>query len=371
MKVLYLIMTALVLSAGVSYAADSAAAAPAPTPITWSGFVDAYYSKNFNSPSTSTNQLRNFDIYENQFSFSLAELVIQKQASPVGFRMDLDFGPTNDLVQGIAPYGTTPYNTLSILQQAYLTAVVPVGSGLTVDVGKFVTHMGFEVIESKDNWNYSRSFLFEYAIPYYHTGARASYTFSSTFSAAVHFVNGWNSYIDNNRSHSLGLMLNYAVTPSTDIIFNGMDGFERAYNTPYGKKDVADFIVTQTVNDMLSLGLNADYGQESAGPNGPLAIWKGAAIYGKCTLDPKCSLALRGEVYYDPFGYTTGATFPKATLSEVTLTYEYHPFDALILRGELRDDMANGAGLFNTASATPSGSAKSQATFLIGTIATF
>ncbi len=366
MKLTYIVLAVFGFSASVMCAADSTAAAPAPAPITWSGFVDAYFSKNFNSPANSINTLRNFDINENQFALSLVELVVQKQASPVGFRIDLDFGPTNDVVQA----GTV--STLNILQQAYLTAVVPVGSGLTVDVGKFVTHMGYEVIESKDNWNYSRSFMFAYAIPYYHTGARASYTFSSTFSAAVHVVNGWNSIIDNNRSHSLGLMLNYTVTPSTDIIFNGMDGFERPFNTPYGKKDVADFIVTQTVNDMLSLGLNADYGQERLGGSaGPLALWKGAAIYAKCTVNPKSSLALRGEVYYDPFGYTTGATFPKATLKEVTFTYEYHPFDALILRGELRDDMANGAGVFNTASATPSGSVKSQPTLLIGMIATF
>jgi len=291
--------------------------------------------------------------------------------------MDLDFGPTNDIVQGVAPYGTTPYNTLSILQQAYLTAILPVGSGLTVDVGKFVTHMGYEVIESKDNWNYSRSFMFAYAIPYYHTGARASYTFSSTFSAAVHFVNGWNSYIDNNRSTSLGLMLNYAVTPSTDIIFNGMDGFERPFNTPYGKRDVADFIVTQTVNDMLSLGLNADYGQESLGPNGPLEIWKGAAIYGKCTINPKSSVALRAEVYSDPhlytlYGYTNPIPFDtKETLKEVTLTYEYHLFDPLITRVEFRDDLSNNPGFFTTASANPSFSATSQPTLLIGVVATF
>ena len=370
MKSTYIVFAVFVVGASSAFAADSTAT-PAPA-ITWSGFVDAYYSKNFNSPSTSTNQLRNFDIYENQFSFGLAELVVQKQASPVGFRMDLDFGPTNDVVHGIAPYGSTPYNTLSILQQAYLTAVLPVGSGLTVDVGKFVTHMGYEVIESKDNWNYSRSFLFAYAIPYYHTGARASYTFSSSFSAAIHFVNGWNSYIDNNRSHSIGLMLNYAVTSSTDIIFNGMSGFERTFNTPYGKKNVADFIVTQTINDNLSLGLNADYGEERlGGSSGPLAQWKGAAIYGKYTTSPKSSIAVRGEVYYDPVGYTTGAQFPKATLSEVTLTYEYHLFDPLIIRGELRNDMANGVGLFNTASATPSPSAESQPTLLIGVIAIF
>ena len=72
-----------------------------------------------------------------------------------------------------------------MLQQAYLTAVLPVGAGLTVDVGKFVTHMGNEVIESKDNWNYSRSFLFAYAIPYYHTGIRLTYPLASTLSGTL------------------------------------------------------------------------------------------------------------------------------------------------------------------------------------------
>ena len=38
------------------------------------------------------------------------------------------------------------------------------------DIGKFVTSAGAEVIESKDNWNYSRSLLFAWAIPYYHFG---------------------------------------------------------------------------------------------------------------------------------------------------------------------------------------------------------
>ena len=48
------------------------------------------------------------------------------------------------------------------------------GKSLQVDAGKFVTHMGFEVIESKDNWNYSRGLLFQFAIPYFHTGVRVT-----------------------------------------------------------------------------------------------------------------------------------------------------------------------------------------------------
>ena len=362
MRYAFPLFSVVLFCAAACFAADTTAA-PAPAPITWSGFIDAYYSKNFNSPATETNQLRNFDINENQFALSLAELVIQKQASPVGFRMDLDFGPTNDLVQ--------PGNgsTLNVLQQAYLTAVLPVGSGLTVDVGKFVTHMGNEVIESKDNWNYSRSFLFEFAIPYYHTGIRLTYPIASMLSGTLDLLNGWNSTIDNNHSQTVGLTLNYTASPSTSIVFNGIDGFEQPFLAPYGKKDVADFIVTETVNDNLSLCLNADYGQERVGNF--LNIWKGIDLYERYSLNPKSAVALREEVYSDPYGYTTGVFAPKTTLSEVTVTYEYHVFDPLMVRCEFRDDFSNVAGAFNTASATPSFSAKSQPTLLIGIVVVF
>ena len=238
MKLTYLFLAAFTLCTSAMYAADSAAAAPAPAPITWSGFIDAYYSKNFNSPVTETNQLRNFDIQENQFALSLAELVIQKQASPVGFRMDLDFGPTNDLVQG----GNG--STLNVLQQAYLTAVLPVGSGLTVDVGKFVTHMGNEVIESKDNWNYSRSFLFEFAIPYYHTGIRLTYPLSSALSGTLDILNGWNSTVDNNHSQTLGLTLNYTLSPKHEHCFSTASTVSNSrFWRRMERRDVADFIV--------------------------------------------------------------------------------------------------------------------------------
>ena len=40
-----------------------------------------------------------------------------------------------------------------------------------MDFGKFVTSAGAEVIEAKDNWNYSRSLLFVNAIPYLHRRA--------------------------------------------------------------------------------------------------------------------------------------------------------------------------------------------------------
>jgi len=328
-------------------------------PVTYSGLIDAYYSYNFASPVTYKNELRNFDINANSFTLSQAELVIQRAtsaASPIGFRMDLDYGTTNDIVQ---PATTS---TLSILQQAYVTAVLPIGSGLTVDAGKFVTHMGNEVIESKDNWNYSRSYLFAYAIPYYHTGMRFSYPVMSNLTATLHLVNGWNSNVDNNGSKSIGATLNYAATASTGIIFNGIWGHENLTPIEIGARNVYDVILTQTLGDKISLAANGDYGE--AGTSAGLATWKGAAVYGKYTVDTLSAVAVRAEVYNDPLGYTTGI---GNTYKEVTLTLEHKLFNQMLIRGELRDDMALNPAYDKNAYGTE----KSQLTVTVGLVVTF
>ena len=361
MKDIYLCaaMLAALLFSTVAVAADSTTTASA-TPITWNAFIDAYYTRNFNDPSNRQNGLRNFDINENQIALSLADLKVQKQAQPVGFTVELGFGPTNDIIN--AGLGATTANIL----QAYGTVIVPVGSGITVDVGKFVTHMGYEVIPSQGNWNYSRSYLFTYAIPYYHTGVRLTYPVASNFTTALHILNGWNSVIDNNKFLSLGATLNYAVTPSTDIVFNGIWGHENLTPIENGARDVYDFILTQQLTEAFQVAANADYGQ--AGTTFGLAQWKGIALYGRYQLTPKSAFALRGEVYYDPSfgGYTTGTGFGKATFQEYTLTYEYHLYDPLLIRIEGRDDFSNGKAFLSAL-----GIRSSQPTFTVGVVMMF
>ena len=149
-----------------------------------SGFVDTYYSYNFNRPSQPcatvggvaiSNCLYNFNVAHNSLSLNLAEVALEKKPtedSRAGFRVDLDYGPTATLVHAAEPGGTTTYQNI---QQAYVSFLAPAGKGLQLDFGKFVTWSGQELIETKDNWNYSRGLLFSWAIPYYHTGLRATY----------------------------------------------------------------------------------------------------------------------------------------------------------------------------------------------------
>src|SRR5262249_2419649 len=121
--------------------ADPQAAAPAENPVLkffagteLTGFVDAYYTYNFNKPSKECttvggvaifNCLHNFDVAHNAFSLNLAELALEKKPttdSRAGFRVDLDYGSAAAIVAGFDPGGTSIYQNV---QQAYLSYLAP------------------------------------------------------------------------------------------------------------------------------------------------------------------------------------------------------------------------------------------------------
>ena len=324
------------------------------------GSVDVNYNYNFNSPASMNNGYRNFDVKENQFNINLAKITLQKNASPVGFRIDVGYGQAMDLVNSNGNLGSQL--SLRNIEQAYITAVVPIGNGLTVNAGKMVTHMGGEVIESASNINYSRSLLFTLAIPYAHLGICATYPFSSQFSATLYIYNGWNNIDENNTDKTLGAEINWSPSSKFSFIENYIGGPEEANSTK--KRHVFDSIFNLQVSDPLFLTLNADYGQESIGGGG-LAIWKGVALTGKYTLTDKAALAARGEYYNDQSGFTSGAV---QILKEITLTYEYKFTSSLLTRIEYTGDFSD-QNTFEDSTGTFT--KNNQSTILLGAIYSF
>jgi len=128
------------------------------------GFASSSYSYNFNEPDSRTNQFRIFDQDANSFQFDVGELVFLKEtpdADDIGFRFDLTFGFSLPEVAQSTPLTPAAEDDFDV-QQGYVSWKAPVGNGLQLDAGKFITHIGAEVIEGYDGWNsnFSRSFLF-------------------------------------------------------------------------------------------------------------------------------------------------------------------------------------------------------------------
>jgi Putative beta-barrel porin-2, OmpL-like. bbp2 len=299
--------------------------------IEFSGFADTYYGYNFNNPPSRKNPLRNFDLNHNQFSLNLIELAMERKADPLGFRLDLNFGDTAKFVHAAEPGGSDVYQ---YLQQAYVTYKAPLGKGLSVDVGKFVTHMGAEVIDTPLNYNYSRSLLFSWAIPYYHFGTRVSYPISDKLTVAGLLVNGWNDVVDNNGGKSVGLSVNITPFKRLNLIQNYIVGAEQPNNGD--DRHVLDTVLTVNANDRLSLMFNYDYGMDRL--QGERVRWQGVAGYFRFAVTPWFAIAPRVEWYDDPQGFTTGLA---QTLKEATFTMEFKARGALLMRAEYRGDWSD------------------------------
>jgi hypothetical protein len=330
-------------------ASDSAAKAAAAVPnffrdVQANAFASFGYLSNFNKPQDQLVGLRYFDKHANTFSVDLAELVVQKavaKAGDAGFRIDLVAGSFAGLEQSAG----LSLGDNADLQQAFVSYIAPLGAGLRFDAGKFVTHMGYELIEGYDGYNdnYSRSLLFNYAIPLTHTGVKASYSLTPKVSVMAMVANGWDVAIDNNAGKSIGAQLAIKPIDPVALYVNYIGGPENADDN-HSIRQVLDLVGTVTVNPMLSLGVNADYGTEngtSVVVSGDDAKWWGVGGYAKISTTSPFSLGLRAETFKDEGGTRLG--LGEARANEVTVTPTFKFGSNFVLRAEGRYDWVNQA----------------------------
>lgn len=287
------------------------------------------------------NELRGFD-FDAGYTFNAAEFSIKKDPSdryPFGYGLAVTAGLDAQKIHAIGMFrdgdDAFPFrNTEKFdVKDAYVSYMFPVGSGLTVKAGKFVTLLGYEVIESPLNPNFSRSFLFGFAIPFTHVGALVSYAPTEWLSLTAGPVVGWDVAEDNNSRMSV--MGQIAVTPIKDLTtsLNFITGPEQNLNNT-NQRTVLDLVVAYTGIKNLTLGLNVDVGWEeneaalvaSGTRSRTDATWWGYAGYIVYDWTEKFRTAVRGEYFADPEGVRTLAIAPgsKVSLWEVTATTQYH-----------------------------------------------
>lgn len=319
-----------------------APAAPSPSwfqEITLNGFASVAYVYNTNRPAAGLNGFRVFDFQDDSISLDVAEIVIQKsvsKAGDTGFRVDLEAGSSIPKLEAAAGLKSGDFD----VQQAFLSWMA--ASWLRVDAGKFVTHMGYELIEGYDGYNdnYSRSLLFGYAVPFTHTGIKGTATLGDKATLMVVLTNGWDNAKDNNRAKSFGTSL--VLTPSKQLTFyvNYLGGPERDANDD-DWRHVVDVSAVFSPTDWLSLALNADYGvDQRAGAGGrDDATWKGLAVYARFGSPDSFALTLRAEEFRDDDGVRTGVGDHR--LREITVTPSLKLGKGLTLRSDIRFDSSN------------------------------
>jgi hypothetical protein len=354
-----------------------------------SGFLDVAYTHNFNNPNTNLNQLHIFDTDANSFSPHMLQLMFERPADGAGSGMDragfharLDFGLDARVTRARTNFAPGTGNNELDFQELYAEYIVPVGNGLRIQAGKINTLVGYEVINSPENPNFSRSFMFGLGQAFTTTGVRLSYTFNPMVMASIGVINGWDNVDDNNQSKSFEWLL--ALTPHEKfgVSFYGSYGAEQSncgntsctpYATgsdPSGKRTVAGSILTFKATDQDTIILEPYYANEgnaSTVSRSRNARWNGVNGYLIHDFNDQWSARFRGEIFEDaggartctgginfaggantcssgssPVGINTaGAGGIAQTLWENTFTLQYKPFPSLITRTEFRYDKSD------------------------------
>jgi hypothetical protein len=328
-----------------------------------SGHVQTAYVYNFQGNQGTTNPLRVFDTAPNGFMVNQFLLRLDK---PLDLKTSWDAGYHVTLIGGqdAAPIKSSGLGTGTNidLTEAFVRAQIPVGNGIEVDAGKFVTPLGAEVIDAEGNFQYSRSFLFGLAIPFTHTGLLASYNWTDGINTKFMVANGWDQVTDLNASKTFmgsivltaakdGAMFfrhipgKFAKLGGASLAITGIYGDEQAGNN-HDSRWVVDVVGTYPVTEKLTLMANFDYGQEGF-RGAPHGTWWGGAAYVQYHVNDTWHIGLRAEFFSDnnnddlggSLGGVTRTGFPGGTdLQGYTFTVVNHSWKNLQLRGEVRYD---------------------------------
>jgi hypothetical protein len=327
--------------------------------------LDGYYSYNFNRPVGRINLLRVYDVSSNSFSLNQATMVIERapdvQAGRrFGVRLDLQYGQATEALQGSAANESRP-QAYRPVWQAYGTYIAPLGSGLTVDFGKWASALGYENNYTKDQINYSRSYLFNF-LPLYHFGFRSSYNLSDKLNVSYWLVNGAQQSEDFNGFKSQAVLLTWK--PSKTVSWNlnyytGVEGRDTvpALNpgfpalptqpglstdvirpAPDGRLHILDSYVNWNATPKLTLAAEGDYVVNRFRSSSAPSHVSGGALYARYQLAPKFSLAGRVEYLSDRDGLFSGTS---QLLKETTVTADYKFAEGFLARGEWRRDFSN------------------------------
>ena len=378
--------------------------------ITLSGYVDVSYTEQFGGRGTgfgSGQALGHaFDVNNNNFNVQAVKVALEKALPDknewaAGFRIDTMYGAD---ARELGDTGFGQVSGLSnnssgfALEQALVKFRIPIGNGLDIYAGKFVSFLGYEVIESPANLNFSRGLLFTNAIPLTNTGVYVDYKFNDTFEAKLGIVDGWNNSISPG-----GLGSGFSTDTADDYPFGGKAITGQLNITAPGKNanicqsfiyspsgepnniaveeggiDDGPVVVydiwgnwnpTFVKDSALTLAFNVDLGYNGAagepgnaspafgsGQGTPFGnsldsnTWWGAALYSSYKFNKVFTLSARGEYLHED-----GAQNPKFGLEEggipfenvddfsETLTASFSIWDNLLTRIEYRyDHVVNG-----------------------------
>ena len=317
--------------------------------LTVSGSLDAYYRFNFHNAKDSarTNNYTSFTNSQNSFELGMASVKAEYTIGKADGAVDLGFGRRAE------EFSYNDHGTLAAIKQAYVSYAPT--EHIKFTMGKWGTHVGYELLDAYLNRNYSMDYMFSYG-PFFHAGIKADVTVNSNFAFMLGVANPTDMVTASFARKSFIAQV-HAASSNSKI---------SGYLNYVGGKDLSDasinqfdLVATGTVCSKFSIGYNGTV--KMVKPiGGSSDSWWGSALY--LNYDPASvfGLTARGEYFGDKKGVAGFST----NIFDVTLSADIH-IDNLTIIPEFRIDGAKDPVFFKN-SDTFFPTARSTGSFILG-----
>jgi len=278
------------------------------SPLTFSGYVETYYSYDFGKPDDHVRP--GFFYSHNKHN----ELNLNLGFAKVNYAKENIRGNFALMVGTYAQYNLAAEQDLSKnIFEANVGVKISKTHNLWVDAGIMPSHIGFESAIGKDCANVTRSILADNS-PYYETGAKIGYTSKSEkWYLAAMYLNGWQRIqkINGNHTPAFGTQITYKPNAKTTLNWSTYAGNEqpdtirkwRYFNNFYGQFKLSD---------KTNLTAGFDIGsQQSAHKSDKYDTWFSPVVILQYKPTSKIQLAARGEYYDDEKGVIIASGTPN------------------------------------------------------------
>ncbi|RYU97054.1 porin [Emticicia agri] len=305
-----------------------------PNPLTFSGYVETYYSYDFSNPA---NHEKSFFLYNhnrhNELNLNLGLLKANYTTDKMRANLGIMLGT-------YAQYNlAAEQGLLKNLYEANIGVKISRKSNLWIDAGVMPSHIGFESAIGKDSWNLTRSLLAENS-PYYESGVRVSYTSANEkWYLAGLVLNGWQRIqrVPGNQTPAFGTQLTYK--PNSNVTLNwstyvGNEQPDSASKWRYFNNLYSQF----QLNEKFGLTAGFDFGYEQkSNKSTAYNVWLTPILIARYAATDKFRIAARAEYYQDTNGViiATGTPYGFQTFG-YSVNLDYAIIDNLLWRAEGR-----------------------------------
>lgn len=306
----------------------------APSPFSFSAYIETYYSYDFGNPDNHTKPsfIYNYNRH-NEVALNLGLIKANY---------------TKDNIRGnfALMAGTyTQYNMaaeqdlMKNIYEANVGVKISKKSNLWVDAGILPSHIGFESAIGKDCMNLTRSILADNS-PYYEAGVKLGYTSKSEkWYLAAMYLNGWQRIqkIDGNQTPAFGTQVTYKPSGKTTLNWSTYVGNEQADNDRkwrYFNNFYGQFKVSEKTNLVAGFDIGA---QQKVNGSSDYDTWFSPVIIAQYKPTAKIQLAARSEYYQDKSGVIIDTGTPNGFKTfGYSANFDYLVSDNAMFRIEAR-----------------------------------